>query len=164
MKEYLESMNGLKKIEVKDIAINLDEFKLENMSNVDKEHIFYTGKFRGPIRESITAVEYAHRALSKGYGIYCNDVVYYEEKLQTDVFNIKIDELKKSIAKITNHRNNSDYKFKEYLIDQRYYPLIENYITMYKNKMRDREWIKKKLVGKVSNIEKVLSIHFPFDI
>lgn len=160
MKNYLKTLNGLKQIDVKDITIDIEKYKLINMSNVNEEDMFYTGKFRGPIRERLKACDYADKALSKGYGVFCDDIVYYNETLSTGDFNVCIEDLNKEISNTIKRRNENSYGFKNYLTDQRYYPLIENYIRMHKMKMRDIEWIKEKLIGKVTDVEKVLKLHF----
>lgn len=160
MKEYLKKLNGLRHIDVTDITIDIDKHKLINMSGVKKEDMFYTGKFRGPIREYLKACDYVDKALAKGYGVFCDDTVYYSQTLSTGDFNVCIENLKKEISNTIKLRNAKQHGFKQYLINQRDYPLIENYIRMYQLKMINKEWIKEKLVDKVTDVERVLKLHF----
>lgn len=160
MKRYLESIDELEKIEVDDIAINLNRFKLINMSDISEDYVFYTGKFLGSTREKYLAKEYALKLLEKGNGIYCNGVIYYKTTLQTDVFNIGISDLKIYISKIRKIRESNTYGFEDYLIDSKDYPLVINYISMYNKGMRDIKWIESRLVDKVSDVDEVISILF----
>ena len=157
MKQYLESLTYLEKIDVKDVIIDLEKFKLINMSGYKSDDALHINKYK-----YYRASNYAKKALQKGYAIYCDDVVYYLNNLDVSYFNVsKISELQKLINNTLKQRKIKNYAFSKYLIESRYYVLVENYITMYNRKMVDREWVKEKLKDKVSDVEYVLNADFP---
>lgn len=156
MKQYLESLNYVERIDVKDLTIDLEKFKLINMSGYKSNDALHINKYK-----YYRANNYAKKALEKGYGIYCDDAVYYLNNLDISYFNVsKIKELQKLINKTLEKRKNKNYAFNDYLLESRFYILVENYIRMYNRKMVDREWVREKLKDKVSDVEYVLSADF----
>lgn len=160
MEKYLAKTQGLESIDVRDVVINMEKYKILDVSNVKEEDVFYTGKFRGPIREHMKSYDYIDKVLSKGNGIFYNNVVYYIPKLQVDYFNEGIAKLKEFLSKTRENRKNKSLQYKEYLLDERFCPLIENYVSMYKSKLMDIDMIKDRLNGKVSDVEAVLELCF----
>lgn len=157
MKQYLESLTYLERIDVKDLMIDLEKFKIINMSGYKSDDALHINKYK-----YYRANNYAKKALEKGYAIYCDDVVYYLNNLDINYFNVsEISELKKFINKTLEKRKYNNYAFNEYLLESRFYIFVENYIRMYNKKMVDREWVRKKLNGKVSDVEYVLNADFP---
>lgn len=157
MKSYLESLTHLEKIDVKDISIDCKKFKLIDMSQYQKDDILYINRY-----VYYKASDYALKAMKKGYAIYCNYTVYYLNTLDVSYFSVsKIKELEALVNKTLKNRKDKEYTFSNYLIESRYYVLVENYIKMYNSKMVDRKWVKDRLNGKVSDINRVLDSDFP---
>ena len=157
MKQYLESLTHLERIDLKDIAIDLDEFKIINMSGYESNELLYINKYK-----YYKASDYVTRLLEKGYAVYCDNMVYYLSNLDESYFSkSKILELKKFINKTLKQRREKNYTFSKYLLKPRCYVLVENYIRMYNMKMVDREWVREKLKDKVLDVECVLNADFP---
>lgn len=157
MKNYLESLSYLERIDVKNLNIDLEKFKLINMSGYDCNEALHINKSK-----YYRANNYAKKALEKGYGIYCDGVVYYLNNLDASYFNVsKISELQKFINNTLKQRRNKNYAFIKYLTNPINYRFVENYILMYNKKIVDREWVRKRLVDKVSDVEYVLNADFP---
>lgn len=157
MKQYLESLAYLERIDVKNLNIDLEKFKLINMSGYDCNEALHINKYK-----YYRANNYAKKALKKGYGIYCDGVVYYLNNLDASYFNVsKISELQKYINNTLKQRKNKDYAFIKYLTNPINHRFVENYILMYNKKIVDREWVRKRLVDKVSDVEYVLNADFP---
>lgn len=157
MKQYLESLNYLEKIDVTNFHIDLEKFNLINMSGYDCDEAMHIDKHR-----YYRAKNYARKALQKGYGIYCDSVVYYLNNLDESYFSVsKIVELKKFINNSLKKRKHNNYSFVEYLTNPINYRFVENYVLLYNKKVVDREWVKERLIGKVSDVEYVLNADFP---
>lgn len=160
MEKYLKITQGLEAIEVKDVVIDMEKYKIFDASHIKEEDVLYTGKLRGKYKEYIKSYDYLDKVLKSGYGVFFKNVVYYMPQLQSDCFNKEIKDFKNWLSKIRKTRENKNLQFTDFLLDDRFSPLVENYISMYKLNLLSEDSVKGKLEGKVSDVEKVFDLCF----
>lgn len=155
MKNSLDLL-PLEKIDLRDVFVDLDKFNVINMSSYKPKDILHISPYK-----YYTALNYAKKYLEKGYGIYCDDTVYYLNNLNSEYFHkSKIEKLKRYINKTLINRKNKHYAFKEYLLEARFFVLVENYIRLYNHNLVTIEWVRKKLEDRVSNVDVVIEKDF----
>ena len=160
MKTFLNSLNHLEKIDVKDIIIDINKYKLYSVNNYEVNDVVYFESESRMRRQS--AKDYAYSLLKKGFGVYYDDVVYYMPTLDDEYcLKSKIKALKKYINKVLEYRANFNYEFSKHIIEERNFCILKSYVDMYERKLVDRDWVKKRLEGKVINIDRVIEIDFP---
>lgn len=156
MKTFLDSINHVERIDVSDITINIDAFKLINVSSYEENELLFDGN-----RRKYIAKNYVRKLLEEGFGIYCKDAVYYMPTLDNKYCHKShIDKLQKSINRTLKQRNNCKHEFAKYIVEQRYFPILKSYIQMYQRNLVDLDWVKSRLDGKVTNVDRVLEVDF----
>lgn len=155
MKEILDTLY-LEKIDLRNYVVDLDRFNIINMSQYQADDILYLNKYK-----YYRGIDYVKKKLKSGYAIYYDGIVYYVNFLDANYFNkSKIEELKSYINKIVTKRKEKNYFFSEYLLEERFYIFVENYIRMYNKGIVKIEWVRKKLEDKVSDVEIVIKNDF----
>lgn len=157
MKTFLNSLNHVEKIDVKDIIINIYSYNIIDINNYSvDEQVFYKEKSTGKIKRQ-SASDYTYNLLKKGYAVYFENTVYYMPTLDNkNCLHFKLDKLNKEINRVLQYRNNSKYTFTDYLINSRDFSIIKSYIQMYEHGLVSLEWVKNKMEGKINNINKVI--------
>ena len=162
MKAFLENLSHLEKIDVKDIVIDTEKFKLYSVNNYQPNDIVYYEDTKNNKLRRQPVSNHTYRLLKNGFGIYCDNVVYFMPTLDNKYcLNSDIEGLKKYRNKVLKYRAKFEYEFTKHIIEERNFILIKSYIDMYNRKLVDRDWVRKKIEGKVKDIEKVLEIDFP---
>lgn len=162
MKTFLDSLNHVEKIDVKDIVIDIDKYNLYSVNAYQIDDILYFKDKRNDKLKRQFASNYAYKLLKKGFGVYFDNVVYFMPTLDNQYcLNSKIEDLKKDINKALKYRTQFNYEFTKHIIEERNFNILKGYVDMYERKLVDRDWIRKRIKGKVNNVDKVIEIDFP---
>lgn len=149
MKEILEK-SKLVVVETYGFKIDFEEYDIIDFSYVEKNDVFYKNKW-----SSITAENYLIQSLEKGYGVFLDNKIYYDVNLAPEIINKKKRNLEDYINNIIRRKNQDRFGIQKYLMHPEDEILVRNAIQFYEMNF-DIDFIKKRLEGKVKNVETFL--------
>lgn len=149
MKEILNKLN-LNVIDTYGLKFDFKEYEVVDFSEVDRHDIFYKNKW-----SLITAENNLLEILEKGYGVFYDDKVYYSVNLAPEIINKEKKNLESYISNKISLRKMDRYNIQKYLISPEYEILVRNMIMFY-DKNFDIEFIRKRLHGKVKDVDKFI--------
>lgn len=154
MENILKEMY-LDEMDVTDIKINCEEFKIFDCSNESPSSLIYYSKYKYD-----TIKNYMIKHLDKGHGVYCNGKIYYKNILIPIDMNPNRKALVKYINEVKNRRKQYNKAILDRLHNPQDYVLILNYVKMYNLGLQGLDWVESKLEGKVDDVKEFIDLLF----
>ena len=146
MRKVLDKLN-LVEVETYGLKFDFREYEVVDFTGFKEGEILYKNKYI-----PITAEKNLQEILRKGYGVFYDDKVYYEVNLAPEIMNKQKKNLEHYISEMLRLRQIDRFGIQKYLTSPDYEVVVNNAIMFYDRNF-DIEFVKRKLDGRVKNVD-----------
>lgn len=146
MKKILNELN-LVIVDTHGFKIDFKEYGIIDFTGVEIGDVFYKNKWT-----TISAEKNLIEVLEKGCGVFYEGKVYYSVNLAPEVINKGKNKLENHISNMMYERRIDKYAIQKYLTSPDYEQFVRNAMLFY-SKNFDIEFVKKKLLGRVKDVD-----------
>lgn len=146
MRKTLDKLN-LIELDTHGLKFDFKEYEVVDFTGLEEGQILYKNKY-----VHITAEKNLQEILHKGYGVFYDGKVYYEVNLAPEIINKQKKNLEHYISEMLRLRQVDRFGIQKYLTSPDYEVVVNNAIMFYDRNF-DIEFVKRKLNGRVKNVD-----------